>query len=251
MILITNDDGFSSAGIRALRAAIVAKEKAIVIAPDAEKSAVGHGITISNPLKVKEVNFDGEFWGYTVNGTPADCVKIAVGSILEEKPKMVISGINHGGNLGNCVIYSGTVSAALEGAILGIPSIAVSLNDFEKLDFSFAASFIAAFYPKVLTMNLPKGVVLNINIPAVSKSDIKGVIFTKQGGLKIIDKFEKRKDSQNNICYWMFGEVVLDSNEKNTDADCISNNYITITPVHFDLTHYETLEKLKSWNINF
>ena len=251
MILLTNDDGIFSDGIRALREAIVAKEEAIVVAPDSEQSAVGHAITISNPLRVKETHFNGEFWGYAVSGTPADCVKIAVGSILEEPPKIVISGINHGGNLGTCVIYSGTVSAATEAAILGIPSIAVSLNDFENLDFSFAASFIAKFYPQVLAMDLPKGIVINVNVPAVPESEIKGVVFAKQGGLKVVDQFEKRKDPRNSTYYWMSGDVVLDPNEKNTDGDYVSQNYVTITPVHYDLTHYETLEKLKDLKIDW
>ena len=223
----------------------------ILVAPETEQSAVGHAITLLKPLKVRKLVEDGQFIGYAVSGTPADCVKIAVTVLLEETPELVVSGINQGGNLGTCAIYSGTVSAATEAAIMGIPAIAVSLDSFESQDFSVATSFISQFYPKMIERGLPEGVSLNINVPAASREEIKGAVFTRQGKSRVIETFDKRVDPRNNTYYWLAGEMKFNEVDKGTDCEMVAENYISITPIHFDLTHYQTLETLREWNIDF
>ncbi len=249
MILITNDDGFNARGIRALRAEISQAAAVIMVAPETEQSAVGHAITLSSPLKVRKVVEDGEFLGYAVNGTPADCVKIAVAVLLDKPPELVISGINQGGNMGTCVIYSGTVSAATEAATMGIPAMAVSLNSFESQDFSVAAAFARKIFPVVMEKGLPEGVSLNINVPAVPASEIKGAVVTRQGKSRVIETFDKRTDPRNNTYYWMAGEMEMNEAEEGTDCELVGKNYISITPIHYDLTHFKSLDTLKEWDI--
>lgn len=249
MILITNDDGFNARGIRALRAEISQAAAVIMVAPETEQSAVGHAITLSSPLKVRKVVEDGEFLGYAVNGTPADCVKIAVTVLLDKPPELVISGINQGGNMGTCVIYSGTVSAATEAATMGIPAMAVSLNSFESQDFSVAAAFARKIFPVVMEKGLPEGVSLNINVPAVPASEIKGAVVTRQGKSRVIETFDKRTDPRNNTYYWMAGEMEMNEAEEGTDCELVGKNYISITPIHYDLTHFKSLDTLKEWDI--
>ena len=164
-----------------LHAGLAEVTDVLVVAPESEQSAVGHAITLSNPLKVRKVEEEGRVIGYAVNGTPADCVKIAVTELLDNPPDLVISGVNQGGNLGTCAIYSGTVSAATEAAIMGLPAIAVSLNSFEFQDFSPAVEFIETLFPKVIEKGLPEGVSLNVNVPAVPRDQIQGAVVTRQG----------------------------------------------------------------------
>lgn len=251
MILLSNDDGFHAPGLRALREELRHIAPVVVVAPDSEQSAVGHAITLSVPLKVREVVENGEFIGYAVNGTPADCVKIAVSVLLDEAPEMVVSGINFGGNLGTCAIYSGTVSAATEAATMGIPSVALSLNTFEKPDFGPAAAFARTLVPLVLEKGLPEGVSLNVNIPAVPRDRIEGVAITRQGKSRVIETFDRRVDPRNNIYYWMAGEMRFDEVDPETDCEMVNNRYISITPIHYDLTRYEAIPLLKEWDIQF
>lgn len=251
MILITNDDGFHARGIQALRAGLAEVSEVLVVAPESEQSAVGHAITLSTPLKVKEVKVDGVLHGYAVNGTPADCVKIAVTELLDEPPELVISGVNQGGNLGTCAIYSGTVSAATEAAIMGLPAIAVSLDSFENQDFSVAVEFIKAFYPRVIANGLPEGVSLNVNVPALPRDQIKGAVVTRQGKSRVIETFDKRKNPRNETYYWLAGEMKFCEVEKGTDCEMVAEGYISVTPIHFDLTHFETLDTIKSWKLDF
>lgn len=251
MILLTNDDGINAPGLRRLHAEMSQVADVVVVAPETEQSAVGHAITLANPLRVREVVEGGKRFGYAVSGTPADCVKIALTSLLQETPKMVISGINHGGNLGNCVIYSGTVSAATEAAIMGVPAIAVSLTTWGKPEFGPAACFIRRFAPQVMARGLPKGVSLNVNVPAVAESELKGAVFTRQSQSRVIETFEKRVDPRNNIYYWMAGEILWDEVREQTDSHMVNQNYISITPIHYDLTHQKTLEEMKNWNFEF
>ncbi len=251
MILLTNDDGFTAPGLRAVWDALSPECEAIIIAPETEQSAVGHAITLATPLKVKEMKEGDRLLGYAVSGTPADCVKIAVTELLPEPPKLVISGINQGSNMGSCVIYSGTVSAATEAAIMGVPSIAVSLNSWDNKDFSVSAEFIRKIYRRVLEKGLPEGVALNINVPALPHDQIKGVSVTRQGQSRVIEAFDKRVDPRNNTYYWLAGEMVFSDAEGGTDCEAVENGYISITPIHCDLTRHDLLDDLASWNLSF
>ena len=249
MIVLCNDDGFNASGIRSIYKELAKFSDVVIVAPETEQSAMGHAITLTQPLKVRKIEEGNEFIGYAINGTPADCIKLATTVLFEQPPEMVVSGINQGGNLGTCAIYSGTVSAATEATIEGVPAIAVSLNSFENSDFGFAAEFGARLAKIVLKNGLPDGVSLNVNIPAGPYSEIKGVSITRQGKSRVIETFDKRVDPRKNIYYWYAGEMRID--EVDDEADCfqVSNNYISITPIHFDLTSYKAIDELKNWDI--
>ena len=269
LILLTNDDGIHAPGLFALYQEIKKLGKVLIVAPDSERSAVGHAITLSQPLRVwpwppanraahpippKSTNFtdtDDGIWGYAVSGTPADCVKIAYWALLQEhKPDLLISGINHGSNTGLNVIYSGTVSAATEGTILNIPSFAISLTTYEEADFSFAAKFARKLATVILQNGLPVGTYLNVNVPAVPENQIRGIAITRQGQAVYREKFEQRKDPQNKTYYWLTGyKINLENDGPDTDDYAILNNMISITPVHYDLTNYQFLDKLKQWKL--
>lgn len=248
-ILITNDDGIYAPGIKALVEAMKPLGEVVVVAPDMEKSAVGHAITISDPLRVTEVERDGSFFGYAVNGTPADCVKLAVKAILGYKPDMVVSGINLGPNTGINAIYSGTVSAATEGTFMGIPSFAVSLTSFVKVDFSYSQKIAAMMAEKVMQNGLPQGTTLNINIPPLPEAEIKGILVTRQGKGKFDEFFDKRVDPFKRVYYWLSGKKMILDTEKDVDDVAVNNKYVAVTPLHYDLTDYETLKELKNWKI--
>lgn len=248
-ILLTNDDGIYSDGIYALYESLIKIADVTVVAPEAEQSAVGHAITMSAPLRVKEAYRKNKFFGYAVSKTPADCVKLAIRSLLKKKPDLIISGINLGPNTGFSVLYSGTVSGAMEGAILGFPSIAVSLGTFANPDFSFAASFTAKIAKHTYKHGLPKGTFLNINVPARPSSKIKGVKITKQGKTPIFESFVKRIDPRRRIYYWLTGEVMNLNGDKDSDISALKNDYITITPLQYDLTDHSSIVKLKKWAI--
>jgi len=250
IILVTNDDGIYSAGIYALSSALQEIGKIEVVAPLVEKSAVGHAITVSDPLRVTEIERDGKFFGYAVNGTPADCVKLGVSCILDKKPDMVVSGINQGSNTATNVIYSGTVSAAAEGVIMGIPSIAVSLTSFSFKDFTYAAKVARQITQEVLQKGLPPRTILNINVPAKPEEEIGGVFPAKQGQGRYEEDFHKRIDPQNRTYFWMSGKrMVLDS-EDDVDDVIVTKNNVAVTPIQYDLTHYDFLKELYTWNLN-
>ncbi len=249
-ILLTNDDGINAPGIAALAKEMSKHAEVTIIAPATEMSAVGHAITISDPLRVSKFYKNDTFFGHAVNGTPADCVKIAYWALLKDKPKpdLLISGINFGANTGINTIYSGTVSAATEGAILGIPSFAISLATESNPDFSVAAKYAAKFAKTILNNSLPKGVFLNINIPNVPQEQIKGIQITQQGMANFTEEFQWRKDPHNRDYYWLTGEKAETEQDENFDDYAIKQNKITVTPVHYDLTYYPILKELKSWN---
>ena len=247
-ILLTNDDGIYSEGIKALYDSLNQIGNVTIVAPDAERSAVGHAITLSDPLRVKEVKRNGKFFGYATTGTPADCVKLAIRAILKKKPDIVISGINLGPNTGYSVLYSGTVSGATEGAILGIPSFAISLATFENPDYTFAADFAKKLTKIILDNNgLPQGTLLNVNVPAVGSKRIKGVKIVRQSKVAIKERFDKREDPRKRTYYWLTGEIVESDGQKDADIEAIRNNYISITPIHCDLTNYDFVKNLKKW----
>lgn len=249
-ILISNDDGINAPGLYALYEEMKKIGEAVIVAPDSERSAVGHAITLSDPLRVWNFEKNGSFFGYAVNGTPADCVKIAYWALLEGKPDLVVSGINLGSNTGINAIYSGTVSAATEGTILEIPSFAISLTTYKSPDFSFAAKFAKNLAKIILEKGLPRGTLLNVNVPAVKEEDIQGVVITRQGQANYEERFDKRVDPQNRVYYWLTGKKVEIVEEHDVDDTAILNKKVSITPLHYDLTNYPFLDELKSWNIS-
>ncbi|MBW2064762.1 MAG: 5'/3'-nucleotidase SurE [Deltaproteobacteria bacterium] len=244
-ILLTNDDGIHAPGLWALYQELKDDFQVHIVAPETEMSAVGHAITLSLPLRVREISKNGAFYGYGVSGTPADCVKIAVQEILEEPPEVVLSGINLGANVGVNVLYSGTVSAATEGAFFGIRSAAISLNTRRDPDFTFAAGFSREIIRFMLRQGLRQGTALNVNIPAVSPSRIRGVSITRQGLGRFRERFERRVDPRGNIYYWLIGEIPSGDEDMDADTKALRMNMITITPITYDLTCREELERLK------
>jgi len=251
-ILISNDDGIYSPGIYALYRELKKIGDVFVVAPDSEKSAVGHAITLSNPLRVFPFKRNGKFFGYAVTGTPADCVKIAHWAILNgQKIDLLVSGINHGSNTGINVIYSGTASAATEGTILGIPSFAISVATYDPVDFTFAARFARKLAHVVLKNGLPPETFLNVNVPPVAESEIKGVEITRQGKAVFAEEFDRRVDPTGRTYYWLTGKKVhLEREGDDTDDQAILQNKISITPIHYDMTNYTFLDKLRTWKIS-
>jgi len=250
-VLLTNDDGIFAEGLHELYLAIRSIAEVVIVAPDSEKSAVGHAITISDPLRVTHFHRDGQFFGYAVNGTPADCVKLAYYAILERKPDAVISGINLGSNTGINVIYSGTISAATEANILGIPSFAISLATYTDPIFKPAAKFAARLLPIILERKLPERTFLNVNVPNVPEEQIRGVRITRQGMAMYDDDYEVRRDPRNREYYWLTGSKINIEHDPAIDDGAIEQNYISITPLHYDLTNYQCLNELRNWNIQF
>lgn len=249
-LLLTNDDGISAPGLAALYEEVKKLGEVIIVAPDSEKSAVGHAITLSAPLRVDEYRKNGSLFGYAVNGTPADCVKLAYWAILkEQKPDIIISGINLGSNTGVNIIYSGTVSAAMEGAMLNIPSFAISLTTFNNPDFKPAAKFAGRFVPKLLANKLPAGVSLNINVPPVPEEAIEGIEITRQGKALYREEFDKRIDPHDKSYYWLTGSKMEIEKDPDVDDRAILNNKISITPIHYNLTEYSLLNKIRQWDI--
>jgi 5'-nucleotidase len=209
-------------------------------------SAVGHAITLSSPLRVQEVHKNGSFFGYAVTGTPADCVKIAMQELLERSPDIILSGINLGANVGVNILYSGTVSAATEGAFLGVRSAAISLNTRQNPDFRFAAEFSKELIGFMVKNGLREGTALNVNIPAVPIEEIKGVCVARQGISRFEERFERRSDPRGNVYYWLSGETPSGNGNPDIDSVALKENNITITPIHYDLTCVEELDRLKS-----
>jgi 5'-nucleotidase len=247
-ILLTNDDGIYAKGIEVLHKHLRKDSEVIVVAPETEQSAVGHAITLTDPLLVKPVNRNGSFFGYAVKGTPADCVKLAINELVEQRPDLVVSGINLGANVGINVIYSGTVSAATEGAILGVPSMAISINTFRDADFEPAARFARLLARQVNKYGLPPHTSLNVNVPAISENEIKGVKITRQGVTRFVESFDRRVDPRENVYYWQCGSTPPLAEDDDTDACALARNYISITPIHHDLTNYDFLRSLSSWS---
>lgn len=238
-ILVSNDDGIYAPGVKALVEKLADQGYQIaVVCPDRERSATGHALTIQEPLRVDRIDdyFPSSVSAWACSGTPADTVKLALDAILPYKPDLVLSGINRGANLGTDVLYSGTVSAAMEGAMEDIPSVAFSLTSFSSLDFGPAAEFARVLVRKIADQSLLPGTLLNVNIPAIAQADICGVMLTRLGIRRYRDIFEKRVDPRGKTYYWLAGEVVEQEAALGTDIQAIKDNYITITPLHNDLT---------------
>ena len=250
-ILISNDDGIAANGIRVLTKALAADHDVYVIAPDRERSAAGHSLTLHTPLRVEELEtITGAKRTWVTTGTPGDCVKIGINAILseEELPDIVISGINHGPNLGSDILYSGTVSCAMEGAMMGIPSIAVSLasmqSDYE--DFEFTGRFVNSLLKKIEGFPFPPKSILNVNVPSLDEDDIAGVAITELGRRMFTDTYEKRVDPRGKTYYWMAGELISEPEDANTDLATIRKNKISITPITFDMTRKNFMSELES-----
>ena len=248
-ILVTNDDSIHAYGIKALYHAMCQIGDVEVVAPESEKSGVGHGITLITPLRARQHTGTDGFGGWAVNGTPADCVKLGVKELLSEKPDLVVSGINRGSNTATNTVYSGTVSAAIEAAILGIPAVAFSLTSFEKVDLGFAGEAAQLISQRVLERGLPADTVLNVNIPPASREEIKGYRITRQGRGRYDDSYDRRVDTMGQPYYWLAGTRVFLDEEDDLDEVAIGDNYVSITPIHFDLTNTKMLASLKDWNL--
>lgn len=249
-ILISNDDGLLANGIRALIEALAPCHDVYVVAPDRERSAAGHSLTLHTPLRVEEVNAKyGAKRCWMTTGTPGDCVKLAINAILEkdELPDLVISGINHGPNLGADILYSGTVSCAMEGAMMGYPSMATSLasmnTDFEA--FKVSAEFVADLLNKIDIKRIPPKTILNINVPGLEKEDIGGVAVTELGSRMFTDAYEKRIDPRGKVYYWMAGELINEPEDAATDIAAVRNNKISITPVTYEMTRTNIMQDLE------
>ncbi len=250
-ILVTNDDGITAPGIAALVEAVKPLGNVVVVAPDSPQSGMGHAITVAKPLRLDPVKVFEGIPCYQSSGTPADCVKLAVSKVLHHKPDLVVSGINHGSNSSINVIYSGTMSAAVEGAIEGIPSIGFSLGNFShQADMKTAAKFAREITQKLMKNPLPKGVLLNVNIPDIAENKIRGIRVCRQANAKWEEKFDERTDPHGRNYYWLIGNFVNYDKGEDTDEWALANGYVSIVPVQFDLTAYQAIATLKDWETN-
>lgn len=243
-ILLTNDDGINAKGIQALINELNTIAEIYLAAPDHERSGTGHSITVFDPIKVVEAKIPGIKRGWVVGGTPVDCVKLAISRLINEKIDLVVSGINHGSNLGTDVLYSGTVSAAAEGVIMGSPAISVSLNSYRNdVDFSFSARFTRRVVSAVMEQGIDRNTLLNINIPVLPAEEVKGIRISKLGARNYDNLFEERHDPRGNTYYWLGGGVLKEEQHEDSDVYAVEQGYISITPIHLDLTNYNLMDK--------
>jgi len=251
LILVTNDDGITAPGIRALISVMNEIGEVIVVAPDSPQSGMGHAITLDSTIYLDAVTNDqGEQLEYRCSGTPADCVKMAVSEILNKKPDLCVSGINHGANSSINVIYSGTMSAAIEAGIEGIPAIGFSLLDFSwDANFEPLKNHIKKITLEVLKNGLPDGIVLNVNFPKLAEKEFKGIKICRQARANWVEEFDKRTNPQGKKYYWLTGKFVNLDQGEDTDVWALENDYISIVPVHFDLTAHHYIQKLNSWSL--
>jgi 5'-nucleotidase len=245
--LLTNDDGIYAPGLRALYEELSQDADCLIVAPEVEQSAVGHAITLSRPLMVRRTEKNGRFRGYAVAGTPADCVKIGIRELADGPIDLVVSGINKGANVGVNVLYSGTVSAATEGVILGVPSLAVSLDTHRDADFSVAARFARKIAAFMIAQGPFVNMVFNVNVPALPEKEIRGIAITRQGQQMPLETFDKRTDPRENTYYWLTGEVRCpDAEGADSDAGALHRGLVSLTPLHYDLTRHDALADLQS-----
>ena len=251
LILVTNDDGISAPGIRALISVMNKIGNVVVIAPDSPQSAMGHAITINSTLHCHKIKIDdGPQIEYSCSGTPADCVKLGINEILDSKPDICVSGVNHGSNSSINVIYSGTMSAAIEATIEGVPAIGFSLLDYRwKANFNHIKNYIKEITLKALDKGIPKGIALNVNFPNLIESEIKGIKICRQAKAYWIEKFDKRTNPQGREYYWLTGEFVNEDKSKDTDEHALNSGYISIVPVKHDLTDHDSMKRIKDWDL--
>jgi 5'-nucleotidase len=253
LILVTNDDGITAPGLRMLVSIMKKIGDVVVVAPDSPQSGMGHAITLDSTLYSKKMKIDLNTEGileYSCSGTPADCVKLALQELLSKKPDICVSGINHGSNSSINVIYSGTMSAAIEAGIEGIPAIGFSLCDYSwEADFSQAEDFIHTIVIEALQHVIPKGTVLNVNIPKLKKNKLKGIKICRQAKANWKEKFDKRTNPMGKDYYWLTGEFELLDKGEDTDEWALANGYISVVPTHFDLTAHHVIQELNTWDL--
>ena len=252
LILVTNDDGITAPGLRQLIKVMNTLGEVVVVAPDSPQSGMGHAITVNSTLYVEQVTIDdGPQTEYSCSGTPADCVKLAKAQILDRMPDLCVSGINHGSNSSINVIYSGTMSAAIEAGLEGIPAIGFSLCDYKwSANFEPVKSFVKTITKNVLENGLPNGVVLNVNFPKLDEKDIKGIKVCRQAKANWKEEFDKRQNPQGKDYYWLTGSFVNHDKGEDTDEWALKNGYISVVPVQMDLTAHHFIQNLNSWNLN-
>jgi 5'-nucleotidase len=250
LILITNDDGINSKGIKSLIE--VAREfgRIVIVAPSEGQSGMAHAITVKTPIRVHKSSLFNPLEAYICSGTPVDCVKMAFNQLLKEKPSLILTGINHGGNASSSVIYSGTMAAAIEGCFNDIPSIGFSLLDFSRdADFTATQHFAKKIIQSALKHGIPKGHCLNVNVPAIPLEEIKGLKVCRQNHGVWREEFDKRCDPSGHDYYWLTGTFEnLEPEAEETDIWALKNNYVSIVPVHYDMTAYKFLEQMKKWS---
>jgi len=248
-ILVCNDDGIEGEGIHVLAAAMKKIGHVTVVAPAEPHSGMSHAMTLGMPLRIKKFLKNNRFFGYTVSGTPVDCIKVALSHILPLKPDLIVSGINYGSNTAMNTLYSGTVAAALEGAIQGITSLAFSLTTYEHADFTYAGKFARQLARKVLIEGLPADTILSVNVPNVPESEISGVVITEQGRSRWEENAIERNDMFNNPYYWLNGTLMLLDEDMRKDEFAVRRNYVTVTPLSCDLTNHKLIGTLDQWNL--
>lgn len=253
LILVTNDDGITAPGIRMLINIMNEIGDVYVVAPDSPQSAMGHAITINSTLYCDTITVDKNApqKEYSCSGTPVDCVKMATRQILKRKPDLCVSGINHGSNSAINVIYSGTMSAAVEAGIEGIPAIGFSLLDYSMdADFEPARKYVKTIVQNVLQNGLPKGIVLNVNIPKLSKEEIKGIKICRQANAHWVEEFDKRTNPMGRDYYWLSGKFINEDRGEDTDEWALQNGYVSIVPTQFDLTAHHYIQELNNWSLH-
>lgn len=252
LILVTNDDGITAPGIRMLVELMKTIGEVVVVAPDSPQSGMGHAITVNSTIFVEKIKLDdSKNKEYSCSGTPADCVKLAIRELLDRTPDICVSGINHGSNSSINVIYSGTMSAAIEAGIEGIPAIGFSLCDYNwNADFEACESFVKTITKNVLEHGLAEGVVLNVNIPNLKKKDIKGIKVCRQAKANWVEEFDKRQSPSGRDYYWLAGNFVNLDKGEDTDEWALNNGYVSVVPVQSDLTAHHSIQNLNTWNFN-
>ena len=251
LILVTNDDGVMAPGIRHLVKFMLELGEVVVVAPDKPQSGMGHAVTMTVPIRLEKITVNSGHDEYSCSGTPVDCVKLAVNKVLKRKPDLLVSGINHGSNASISVIYSGTMSAAIEGSMETIPSIGFSLLDYRfDADFMPAKKYVQRIAKNVLDHGLPKGICLNVNIPAVKESEIKGVKVCRQARGNWNEDFDHRVDPLGKDYYWLTGEFVLHEDSNETDVWALKNNYISVVPTQFDFTAHDVISEINTWKFD-
>ncbi len=251
LILITNDDSISAKGIAQLVESMKDLGELVIVAPDSPQSGMGHAITIHNPLRLNESNQFPGIKAYTCSGTPVDCVKLAIYEVIKRRPDLLVSGINHGSNAGTNVLYSGTMSAAVEGAIEGIPSVGFSLLDHDaNADFEAAGHYAKIIAKGILDNKLQKGTCLNVNIPKGKLTDLNGVKICRQGRAYWEDSFDKRTAPFGGDYYWLTGSFIETDKGEDTDMWALEKKYVSVVPTQFDMTAHHLISTLNDWDLN-